>query len=249
MSAKRRTVARRPIIGITVPPVASADAGDLGRGMLCAAAVSRARGIPVLVPAVGRPGEAADLVGRIDALVVTGGRRLPPRFFIEHPRPTLGQTDPERYRFERALILSACEREVPVLGICRGMQTLNQALGGTLVRNLALDWPGALKHRQASPASRPTHRIRVAPHSRLSAAVGRRHARVNTFHLQAVETPGAGLEAVAWADDGVIEAIEARRGDPFLVGVQFHPEVLAQKDRRWLGLFRALIAAARRRTA
>lgn len=249
MSPVRRRSGTRPLIGITVPAGTDDGTSGFASWMLCAAAVSRAGGIPVLVPAVGRPSEAADVVRRIDALVVTGGRRLPPRFFIDHPRPTLGQTDPERYRFERALILGACEQELPVLGICRGMQTLSQALGGTLVRNLTLDWPGALKHRQASPASRPTHRIRVAPLSRLSAVVGRRHARVNTFHLQAVETPGPGLKAVAWADDGVIEAIESPRGDSFLMGVQFHPEALAQKDRRWLGLFRALIAAARRRTA
>lgn len=202
----------------------------------------------MLVPAEGQRAIARDLAGRIDALLLTGGRGLAARDLVRNPRPTLETTDPARYWFEHALVLAACDRRMPVLGICRGMQMLNEALGGTLVLNLALDWPGAIKHTTDTPETLPHHRIEVAPGSHLAGVLGEASTPVNSLHRQAVAMPGVGLKAVAWAPDGVIEAIEGPREGPFLVGVQFHPETLARKDRRWLGLFGALIAAARDRT-
>ncbi|MBM3470814.1 MAG: gamma-glutamyl-gamma-aminobutyrate hydrolase family protein [Armatimonadetes bacterium] len=237
----------RPSIGIPVPlALERADRGSAGDG-LCAAALSRAGGLPVLLPVEGDRAAAGDLIKRLDGLLLAGGRPLSAGFLAEHPRPSLEETDPERYRFEHALVLAAAEQGVPMLGICRGMQTINEALGGTLVRNLALDWPGALGHRMMDPEEHRAHRIRIAPHSHLSVVVGEDHVLVNSRHLQAVETPGAGLVAAAWADDGVIEAVEASGDDPFIVGVQFHPEALIQHDGRWLGLFAMLVTAASRR--
>lgn len=234
----------RPFIGIPMPAAFErADRGSAG-DELYAAALSRAGGFPALLPVEGDRAAAGDLIGRLDGLLLAGGRPLPVGFFTEHLRPSLEQTDPARYWFEHALVLAACEHGVPMLGICRGMQTINEALGGTLVRNLALDWPGALGHHKTDPEEHPTHRIRIAPHSHLSAVVGEDQAQVNSYHRQAVETPGAGLVAVAWADDGVIEAVEAPGDDPFIVGVQFHPETLIQTDDRWLGLFAMLVTAA-----
>lgn len=236
-----------PLIGIPMPaafePNDRRPAGD----ELYAAALSRAGGFPALLPVDGDRATARDLIGKLDGLLFAGGRSLPAGFFTEQLRPSLEQTDPERYRFERALVLAAVEHGVPMLGICRGMQTINEALGGTLVRNLALDWPGALVHHKADSEGHPAHQIRIAPRSHLAAVVGEDRAQVNSRHLQAVETPGTGLVAVAWADDGVIEAVEAPGDDPFIVGVQFHPEALIQHDDRWLGLFAMLVTAAIRR--
>jgi putative glutamine amidotransferase len=209
--------------------------------------VSGAGGIPVLLPAQGGSDAVFQIVERIDALLLTGGRPLPADCFAHDTRPSLEQTDPERYRFERALVIAAVKRGLPVLGICRGMQMMSEALGGTLVRNVALDWPGAVNHRRPDRPLDPVHRIRAAPGSRLARVVGDDPVGVNSCHLQAVGEPGIGLVAVAWADDGVIEAVESLPGTGFLSGVQFHPEILVLRDARWLGLFEELVTAARSR--
>ncbi|MDR7421654.1 MAG: gamma-glutamyl-gamma-aminobutyrate hydrolase family protein [Armatimonadota bacterium] len=236
--------ARGPVVGIAV--AAAAPGGVAARrDALVVDAVIRAGGVPVLVPSSSRQAAAA-LARRLDALVLTGGRSVPRGAFAARRRPTLAQIDPGRYRFERALVLAARARALPVLGICRGMQTLSQALGGTLVRDLVLDWPGALRHQAARPGTPAAHPIRVAARSRLAALVGA-PGTVNSLHRQAIRTPGRGLRAVAWAPDGVIEAVEGPPRAGFLVGVQFHPELLACRDRRWLRLFRALVEAARHR--
>jgi putative glutamine amidotransferase len=239
-----RRLARGPLVGIAVaaPPAGRAAAR---RDALVVEAVSRAGGVPVLVTPLGDRAVAA-LARRLDALVLTGGRSLPPGALGARRRPTLAQIDPVRYRFERALVRAVRARARPVLGICRGMQTMNQALGGTLVHNLAADWPGALRHHAGRSGAPVAHGIRVAARSRLAALVGAPVA-VNSLHRQAVRTPGRGLRAVAWAPDGVIEAVEGRAPAGFMIGVQFHPELLARRDRRWLRLFRALVEAARRR--
>ncbi|MCL6552680.1 MAG: gamma-glutamyl-gamma-aminobutyrate hydrolase family protein [Firmicutes bacterium] len=233
----------RPLIGITVHTRARrAEALAFELGAACARAVYEAGGLPVVLPVL--TDAADDLVDRLRGIVLTGGGRLPPGFSPQDPRPSLESINPARYAFERALIGAALLRGLPLLGICRGMQMLTEALGGRLVRNIALDWPGALPHYQRGPGWQTAHDVEIAADARLAAILGTTRVPVNSFHRQAVETPGTGLRVVARAPDGIVEAVEGR-GSAFIVGVQFHPERLLPRHPRWQRLFQALVDAAR----
>jgi putative glutamine amidotransferase len=235
----------RPLIGITVhcdPQEEEQGAYSVTAGY--AEAVAAAGGMPMLLPVLQDALAPDAMLARLDGLLVSGGGTLPPEAFTTNPRPTLAETNPVRYRFERALLDAALGRDIPVLGICRGHQMLNEAAGGSLIQNIALDVPGALEHRQSAPGWQPVHALRVAAGSRLS-GLGLPSGPVNSFHRQAVQVPGAGFSAVAWSPDGLVEAIEMP-GGRFAMGLQFHPEKLWPREPGWLAPFLALVLAAGR---
>jgi putative glutamine amidotransferase len=124
------------------------------------------------------------------------------------------------------------------------MQMLNEVAGGCLFSNILLDLPHARNHYQSSPGYRPTHPISIERTSLLAQILGTTTIHVNSFHRQAVACPGTGLRIVAWADDGVVEALEGT-GSQFLLGVQFHPEQLLRSDAIWVRLFEGFIAACK----
>jgi putative glutamine amidotransferase len=197
--------------------------------------VSAAGGVPVLLPPA--PGGAA-AVSRLDGLILTGGGDVDPASYGQQAHPRTGRVSPERDQAEREHLRAALAAGVPVLGICRGMQMLNVARGGTLCQHL----PARGGHTPA-PGTYGSHPVRVAPGSRLAAILGDGPLAVPTAHHQAVDVLGAGLVATAWADDGVIEAVELSDGQhPFAIAVQWHPE--AGPDRR---LIAALVEAASQR--
>jgi len=233
------------LIGITVH--CDPHEGENGTYRLAARyaeAVEAAGGIPVLLPVL-QDATAWDVVlARLDGLLVSGGEALPADAFTTNLRPSLEETNPVRYRFERTLLSTALRSDLPILGICRGHQVLNEVAGGSLIRNIALDIPGALEHRQSAPGWHPVHALRVVPGSRL-AALGIPPGPVNSFHRQAVAEPGTGFTAVAWAPDGLVEAIEMP-GPRFVLGLQFHPEKLWPREPAWLAPFLALVSAAGR---
>lgn len=207
-----------------------------------AAAVVEAGGVPLLLPT--HPDAAPDpeaYLATIDGLLLTGGGSLPASYFVDHPEPSLRDTNPPRYDFEVALVRAANAAGMPLLGICRGHQTLAEALGGTLLADLRTV-PGNAEHYQTSPATEPTHSLRTAPGSLLGRSLPTA-AHVNSFHRQAVVTPPPGWRATAWSPDGLIEAIEA--DDGFGLGCQFHPEWLGESEPGFAALFSAFVAAAR----
>ena len=234
----------RPLIGVTTSELRASAAGTLCRhgepphpemalGMSYLRAIEAAGGLPVVLPPLG---DAEAYLDRLDAVCLSGGPDLDPAAYGAPARHAeLGPTEPALDEFELALARAADRRGMPILGVCRGAQALNVARGGTLHQHL----PG---HRQAEPATTTTHAVRVTTGSRLARIAGARDLLVNSFHHQAVETLGRGLRAVAHADDGTIEAIEAP-GHRFLLGVQWHVEGLVGQPRH-RALFEGLVAAA-----
>jgi putative glutamine amidotransferase len=201
-------------------------------------AIERAGGIPVIVPLL-RPEAIAALLDRVDGICLPGGPDVQPSAYGEEPHPQLGPTEPRVDAVELALVRAADRRNLPILGICRGMQLLNVARGGTLHQHLPDVVGDRLEHRQPEHGSVTTHRVETALHSRLRATLGGPSLEVNSFHHQAVRTLGDDLAATAWAEDGTIEAIE-EPGERLVLGVQWHAEGLRAHD----PLFELLISAA-----
>ncbi|NLC07034.1 MAG: gamma-glutamyl-gamma-aminobutyrate hydrolase family protein [Syntrophomonadaceae bacterium] len=214
--------------------------------------VVAAGGLPILIPIVPELVPAADYLNIVDGLIFSGGGDIDPFFLGELPHPALGEVYYERDRLELDLIRLALQQKIPLLGICRGMQMINAAAGGDLYQDLASQRAGVINHRQSAPRNYPFHSVEAVPGSRLAQALDLEansvssaplSFRVNSLHHQAVRQVAPGFIVSAWAPDGVIEAIEAE-GEHFIIGVQWHPEDLWQRDARFLGLFRRLIEAA-----
>ena len=235
---------RRPIIGITVDAEAPGGYSKLPWYALrrnYAAAVAEAGGLPMLLPH--ETALAEDFLGRIDALIVTGGAfDIDPALFgaaTRHPTVTLKA---DRTAFELAVTKGALERDMPVLGICGGQQLLHVALGGTLIQHIPDEVPDALAHEQPNPRTEPGHSVRVAPGTLLHRITGSGELPVNSAHHQAAKDAPDGVTVSAVAPDGVIEAIEAPRYR-FCLGVQWHPEYrINPGDPK---IFAALVEAAR----
>ena len=205
-------------------------------------AVTAAGGLPMVMSP--QPEEAVpDLVARLDGLLIPGGPDIDPAAYGEDPHPKLGPTWPEVDRFEIAIVREAEARGLPVLAICRGMQLVNVAHGGTLHQHLP-DHPGDdVAHRRGS-LDEPVamHTVRLERESRIARILGREEANVNSYHHQAPLEVGDGLRAVAHAPDGVIEGLEGDGGG-FLVGVQWHAEAMQDAPEQ-RALFSALVDAA-----
>jgi len=196
--------------------------------------VAAAGAVPVLLPPL--PG-VAGAVDRLDGLILTGGGDIHPARYGADPHPRTGRVSEPRDRAELEVLEAAAKAGLPLLGICRGMQLLNVARGGTLCQHLAAD-----AGHTPEPGTFGSHHVRVAAGTALAAVLGDGGAGLDvpTAHHQAIDQLGEGLMATAWAQDGVIEAVESALGDgPFLIAVQWHPE--AGADFR---LIEALVEAA-----
>ena len=182
--------------------------------------------VPLAVPTMLAADRAAAALAAVRGLVLTGGEDVAPDRYGATPHPRLGDVDPVRDAAELALIAAARSRRLPILAICRGIQILNVALGGTLYQDLDSERPGAVPHSDETGE----HAVRVAAGSLLERTLGMRAATVNSRHHQAIRDLAPGLKAVAWADDGVIEGAEPSDANaPWMVAVQWHPEDLTER--------------------
>jgi putative glutamine amidotransferase len=215
------------------------------------AALAASGALPVIIP-LGLPEDAlAELFARLDGLCLAGGVDVDPAHYGEARRPALGKVDAPRDAAELTLARWALAADLPLFGICRGIQLLNVAAGGSLYQDLATQIPAAQQHdyeHAASPWERPVHKVRVAEGSRLAEILGANEVMTNSFHHQAVKEVAAGFVPVAWtADDGIVEGIEAP-GRRFALGVQWHPEGMFTTDPLARDLFAAFVAACRDET-
>uniref|UniRef100_A0A7C2E939 Gamma-glutamyl-gamma-aminobutyrate hydrolase family protein n=1 Tax=Ammonifex degensii TaxID=42838 RepID=A0A7C2E939_9THEO len=231
----------RPVIGVTAAFHEEEERAFLSRHY--SDGIYRAGGLPVILPPLS-PEAAATVISPIDGLLLSDGGDIDPFYFGEEPLPQTETVSPHRDAFELALSQEALARLVPVLGICRGMQVLNVAAGGTIYQDLAAGARNSLKHRQEAPRWHGTHYIDILAGSHLAAIFRTTRLSVNSFHHQAIRKVTPGFKATAWAPDGITEGIEAT-AHPFAIGVQFHPEGMWKKNPLFLALFETLVTACR----
>lgn len=207
--------------------------------------IVKAGGTPVIIPAVTDGKVLRNIVSNLDGLVIIGGADVNPLWYDEEPHNNLGGVDPVRDLYEFKLVKLASDQNVPMLGVCRGLQLLNVAFGGTLYQDIPSQRSdNHIKHNQTLPSSYGSHRIAIDPKSSLSSILGRDTVSVNSFHHQAIKDLAPIFKVSATAPDGVIEAIEAYP-NRHIMGVQFHPEALTYAgDTVMLKIFRHLVGKA-----
>ena len=207
------------------------------------AAVLRASGRPVLVP----PTPAADpyeVLGPFDGLLLAGSGDVDPARYGASPHPSVYGVDPERAEAELALVKAAIRAGLPTLVICRGMQVLNVALGGTLHQHLP-ELEGMDLHGSPVMGASVVHDVKVADATLLGEVFGNEARRCTSHHHQGIDRLAEGLVAVAWSSDGLVEGVELVDGTGWLVGVQWHPEMSAAEDPWQQALFACLVDRAR----
>ncbi len=205
-------------------------------------AVENAGGIPLVLPQMkDLENEALDeQLQRVHGVILPGGGDVAPLLWGEEPEPGLGETFPFLDGFQMALTRRALERKIPLLGICKGLQILNVAQGGTLVQDLA-SFGATVQHTQRASIGYASHSVILEEGSLLQSLWGER-VEVNSFHHQAVREPGEGLRITARSVDGVIEALEMP-DRAFVVGVQWHPEGMVPGNEKMEKLFRCFMEA------
>ncbi len=234
-----------PRIGLTGVTRAVSGVDRTGVNAAYVRSVIQAGGVPLILSPLLDEQHHANLLDLLDGLVFTGGEDVDPAHYGATPHPRLGDVDPVRDRFELGLYRASRIRGLPVLAICRGIQLVNVALGGTLWQDLPSERPGALTHLQPTGRDQRTHPVEITAGSRLARALAASRLEVNSFHHQAIRTLGPGLVVTATAPDGEIEGVESQDPEPWLLAVQWHPEEFHREGSApERGLFGALVQKA-----
>jgi putative glutamine amidotransferase len=239
----------RPRVGVPYRTRKEELTGDFTIIEKYVTAINRAGGEPVVI-SLGRSRAEVDHIAKtLDAILLSGSPSdVDPALFHSERHPQTAPADPDRERTDFALLEHAFAQKKPVLAICYGIQSLNVFLGGTLLQDIPSEVGTKIEHEWDDENGAPEtfHSIRIEPGSQLAQIAGADEALVNSSHHQSVLEPGRDLRVVARSEDQVIEAVEWTGGGPWVVGVQWHPERIADKDPLARDLFRTLIEAARK---
>jgi putative glutamine amidotransferase len=196
----------------------------------------------VLLPQRMEAEAAGPLLSRFDGLVLIGGSDVDPALYADEEHPACYGIDPDRDAFEVGLVRAAADRAFPTLAICRWIQVVNVAMGGTLDQHIA-DKEGVIAHGVPAGGHGVSHTVELEPGSQVAKAMGADRPTCFSHHHQAIDRLGGGLRPVGWTEDGIVEAVESDEG--WLVGVQWHPEETAEGDPAQQGLFDALVEQTR----
>lgn len=238
---------RKPIIGIPVNLLVDPNSTIPGMERMFVnqeyiRAIQLAGGVPVCLPYAVSAEDLESQLDLLDGLLFAGGADLSPLAYGEEPKPGLGEVVTEMDAHQLALAKAGLERDIPMLGVCRGMQVMNVAAGGTLYQDLGREVAAALQHVQKSGRHAASHTVRLEAGSQLHQLFGQAEIRVNTFHHQAVKAVAPGFRVTGRACDDVIEGFERSEGG-FALAVQWHPEGMVDSDPDMRRVFEALIAA------
>lgn len=203
-------------------------------------AVLRAGAVPLIIPFNEDKESSFEMLKAVDGLILSGGHDVDPKNYGEEPLLKLGEIFPERDEFDFALFRAAMELKKPVFGICRGFQVINVINGGSLYQDLSYADFVKIRHDQSDNPTQVTHSIELEADSFLRGILGS-SSRVNSFHHQIIKQPAPGFRPAAKSPDGVIEAIERIEGDSFVIGVQWHPEMLARVSESMQNIFNCFV--------
>jgi putative glutamine amidotransferase len=227
-----RRKAERGLVGVSASTELIRGAPRVRVNQAYTDALQRAGLVPVVIPPhLGS--DAARLLDRLDGLVLTGGEDVDPALYGARRHPATDAGHAARDACEMALVLAAHERRVPTLAICRGIQVLNVAFGGTLIQDIASERPSALPHAQDQERQARVHDVAITAGSAFARTLRAAHIRVNSMHHQALDRVADGLRVTAAAPDGIIEGVEWVRDDWWMLAVQWHPEELDQTPEDW----------------
>jgi putative glutamine amidotransferase len=244
---------RLPLIGITADSSGCERTGSAAKreGLYSLAsrycdAIENAGGLAIIIPHSRSRIQIGHLLKRIDGLLISGGGfDIDPAYYREQPIAELGKLNSQRTFTELSLIALGLERDLPMLGICGGAQAINVALRGSLYQDIETQFPAALRHQQEEHSRNCGHVVDVWAGTLLYKICGRQKLKVNTTHHQAIRKLGDGLAINAIAPDGLIEGIESKK-HTFVLGLQWHPEVLAKSEVVHRRIFSSFVSACRR---
>lgn len=235
-------MSEKPLIGVT--PLFDKERASYWmlpgyfKGLLCGGAV------PIMLPMSDDPAVLLPVLSALDGVLFTGGQDVSPTLYNEAKKPQCGEISEDRDRMETLLLKLSMEKGLPILGICRGIQLINAALGGTLWQDLPTEKPSGIEHHMSPPYDRAVHEVTLLENTPLSELLKLRKIGVNSYHHQAIRELGRGLSAMAVSTDGLVEAVY-KPDYSFLWAVQWHPEFSFEKDLKSLKIFEAFQGACK----